>query len=70
MSFRVAAFPVDTHIHRLAARWGLSSGASVIQTEADLKALFDVKHWNTLHLQARVSCGMGMAQPSRAVQAQ
>jgi endonuclease-3 len=45
------AFPVDTHIHRLAARWGLSSGKSVVQTERDLKALFDESLWNKLHLQ-------------------
>lgn len=45
------AFPVDTHIHRLAARWGLSSGKSVEQTERDLKALFPEDRWNKLHLQ-------------------
>eukprot|EP00892_Ulva_mutabilis_P006399 jgi/Ulvmu1/4130/UM019_0109.1 len=45
------AFPVDTHIHRLATRWGLSSGINVVQTEADLKALFPEEHWNALHLQ-------------------
>jgi endonuclease-3 len=45
------AFPVDTHIHRLAARWGLSSGKNVLQTEADLKALYPSSTWNTLHLQ-------------------
>jgi len=45
------AFPVDTHIHRLAARWGLSSGKSVEQTERDLKALFPAEQWNKLHLQ-------------------
>ncbi len=49
--FGVPAFPVDTHIHRLAARWGLSSGKSVEQTEADLKKLFPKKLWNKLHLQ-------------------
>lgn len=50
-AFGVPAFPVDTHIHRLAARWGLSSGKSVEQTEADLKKLFPKKLWNKLHLQ-------------------
>jgi endonuclease-3 len=45
------AFPVDTHIHRLAQRWGLSSGKNVEQTEADLKKLFPKKTWNKLHLQ-------------------
>jgi len=45
------AFPVDTHIHRLAQRWGLSNGKNVIQTERDLKRLFPKKSWNKLHLQ-------------------
>jgi len=45
------AFPVDTHIHRLAQRWGLTSGKNVLQTEKDLKNLFDEKFWNKLHLQ-------------------
>ena len=45
------AFPVDTHIHRLAQRWGLTSGKNVIQTEKDLKSIFPEKHWNRLHLQ-------------------
>ena len=45
------AFPVDTHIHRLAQRWGLTNGKNVIQTEEDLKKLFPVKYWNKLHLQ-------------------
>ena len=45
------AFPVDTHIHRLAQRWGLTSGKNVIQTEKDLKRLFPKKYWNKLHLQ-------------------
>ena len=45
------AFPVDTHIHRLAQRWGLTSGKDVIQTEKDLKRLFPKKYWNKLHLQ-------------------
>ncbi len=50
-AFGVPAFPVDTHIHRLAQRWGLSSGKSVEQTEADLKKLFPREAWNRLHLQ-------------------
>ena len=45
------AFPVDTHIHRLAQRWGLTNGKNVIQTEKDLKRLFHKKYWNKLHLQ-------------------
>ncbi len=45
------AFPVDTHIHRLAVRWGLTNGKNVEQTEADLKKLFAEKTWNKLHLQ-------------------
>ena len=45
------AFPVDTHIHRLAQRWGLTNGKNVIQTEKDLKDLFPKKSWNKLHLQ-------------------
>ncbi len=45
------AFPVDTHIHRLAQRWGLTNGKNVIQTEKDLKRLFPKKYWNKLHLQ-------------------
>ena len=50
-AFGVPAFPVDTHIHRLAARWGLSKGSTVEQTERDLKALFPREAWNALHLQ-------------------
>jgi endonuclease-3 len=50
-AFGVPAFPVDTHIHRLAQRWGLSSGRSVTQTERDLKRLFPRARWNDLHLQ-------------------
>ena len=50
-AFGVPAFPVDTHIHRLAQRWGLSSGESVEQTERDLKRLFPKEAWNRLHLQ-------------------
>ena len=49
--FGYPAFPVDTHIHRLAQRWGLTSGKNVIQTEKDLKRLFPKKYWNKLHLQ-------------------
>ena len=45
------AFPVDTHIHRLAQRWGLTNGKNVVQTEKDLKRLFPKKDWNKLHLQ-------------------
>lgn len=50
-AFNKEAFPVDTHIHRLAQMWGLTSGRSVAQTEADLKALFPPQRWNKLHLQ-------------------
>lgn len=50
-AFGVPAFPVDTHIHRLAQRWGLSSGKNVVQTERDLKRLFPESIWNDLHLQ-------------------
>ncbi|CAK23224.1 endonuclease III [Synechococcus sp. CS-197] len=50
-AFGVPAFPVDTHIHRLAQRWGLSSGESVATTEKDLKKLFPKDSWNKLHLQ-------------------
>lgn len=50
-AFGVPAFPVDTHIHRLAARWGLSNGSTVERTERDLKALFPREVWNKLHLQ-------------------
>jgi len=49
-AFGVPAFPVDTHIHRLAQRWGLSDGRNVERTEADLKTLFPREHWNALHL--------------------
>ena len=49
--FGISAFPVDTHIHRLAQRWGLTNGKNVIQTEKDLKRLFPKKSWNKLHLQ-------------------
>jgi endonuclease-3 len=50
-AFGVPSFPVDTHIHRLAQRWGLSTGASVSRTEQDLKRLFPESSWNKLHLQ-------------------
>ena len=50
-AFGVPAFPVDTHIHRLAQRWGLSNGENVARTERDLKALFPERAWNRLHLQ-------------------
>ncbi len=49
--FGVPAFPVDTHIHRLAWRWGLSTGKNVVKTEKDLKRLFPEELWNKLHLQ-------------------
>ena len=49
--FNVPSFPVDTHIHRLSQRWGLTSGKNVIQTEKDLKKLFPKNLWNKLHLQ-------------------
>ena len=50
-AFGEPAFPVDTHVHRLAQRWGLTSGKNVIQTEKDLKKLFSPEDWNDLHLQ-------------------
>jgi endonuclease-3 len=50
-AFGVPAFPVDTHIHRLTQRWGLTSGKNVVQTEKDLKRLFPEEAWNRLHLQ-------------------
>ena len=50
-AFGIPAFPVDTHIHRLSQRWGLTSGKNVIQTEKDLKRLFPKNIWNKLHLQ-------------------
>ena len=49
--FGIPAFPVDTHIHRLAQRWGLTKGKNVVQTEKDLKKLFPKSDWNKLHLQ-------------------
>ena len=50
-AFGVPAFPVDTHIHRLAFRWGLSSGRDVVETERDLKRTFPPEQWSKLHLQ-------------------
>jgi len=50
-AFEVPAFPVDTHIHRLAQRWGLTSGRNVVETEKDCKKLFPKEKWNKLHLQ-------------------
>ncbi len=50
-AFGVPAFPVDTHIHRLAQRWGLTNGKNVVQTEKDLMRLFPKENWNALHLQ-------------------
>ena len=49
--FNVPSFPVDTHIHRLSQRWGLTNGKNVIQTEKDLKRIFPISLWNKLHLQ-------------------
>ena len=49
--FGYPAFPVDTHIHRLAQRWGLTNGKNVVQTEMDLKSIFPKQYWNKLHLQ-------------------
>tara|TARA_B110000014_G_scaffold263102_1_gene258824 strand:- start:1058 stop:1699 length:642 start_codon:yes stop_codon:yes gene_type:complete len=50
-AFGIPAFPVDTHIHRLADRWGLSNGKSVVKTEKDLKKVFPIETWNRRHLQ-------------------
>lgn len=50
-AFGIPAFPVDTHIHRLLVRWGITSGKNVVQTEVDAKKLFPKKLWNKLHLQ-------------------
>ncbi len=59
-AFNVPSFPVDTHIHRLAQRWGLSSGKNVLTTEKDLKNIFPENVWNRLHLQmifyGRMNC--------------
>ena len=49
--FNIPSFPVDTHIHRLSQRWGLTNGDNVRQTEKDLKSIFPISEWNTLHLQ-------------------
>ena len=49
--FNIPTFPVDTHIHRLSQRWGLTKGDNVQQTEKDLKKIFPISEWNTLHLQ-------------------
>jgi len=49
--FNVPSFPVDTHIHRLSQRWGLTNGTNVRQTEKDLKKIFPISEWNKLHLQ-------------------
>ena len=49
--FNIPSFPVDTHIHRLSQRWGLTKGENVLQTEKDLKKIFPIKEWNKLHLQ-------------------
>ena len=70
-AFGVPAFPVDTHIHRLATRWGLTSGKNVQQTEADLKALFPRALWNKLHLQiifyGREYCKARVHDPSKCM---
>ena len=50
-AFGHPAFPIDTHIHRLATRWGLTDGSSVVQTERDLKRIWPEERWNTAHLQ-------------------
>ena len=50
-AFKIPTFPVDTHIHRLAQRWGLTNGKNVLQTESDLKKIFPEYRWNKLHLQ-------------------
>jgi endonuclease-3 len=68
-AFGVPAFPVDTHIHRLAYRWKLSAGKNVKQTEKDLKRLFPIDIWNKLHLQiiffGRTYCPARGHQPTR-----
>jgi endonuclease III len=68
-AFGVPAFPIDTHIHRLAWRWGLSSGRNVVQTERDLERTFPREHWNKLHLQmiwfGRTSCPAVGHDPAR-----
>jgi endonuclease-3 len=68
-AFGQPAFAVDTHIHRLAARWRLSSGTNVVQTERDLKRVFPEQHWNRLHLQmiyfGREHCPAQRHEPER-----
>lgn len=68
-AFGLPAFPVDTHIHRLAARWGLSSGKNVESTERDLKRLYDEREWSRRHLQliyfGREHCPARGHEPSR-----
>jgi endonuclease III len=68
-AFGKPAFPVDTHIHRLAARWGLSSGKSVVETERDLKWLFPEEAWGAVHLQiiyfGREHCSARGHDPAR-----
>lgn len=68
-AFGIPAFPVDTHIHRCAKRWGLSSGKDVTTTESDLKRLFPKSSWNKLHIQiilfARTHCPARAHDPSR-----
>jgi endonuclease-3 len=68
-AFGRPAFPVDTHIHRLAARWRLSDGSSVVRTERDLKRVFAEQHWNRLHLQmiyfGREHCPAQRHEPER-----
>ncbi len=68
-AFGIPAFPVDTHIHRCAKRWGLSSGKNVQTTEKDLKALFPKEDWNRLHLQiisfARQYCPARLHNPEQ-----
>ncbi len=68
-AFGVPAFPIDTHIHRLAWRWGLSSGRSVEQTERDLVRTFPREHWNKLHLQI-IHFGRAFCPAMRHVPAQ
>ena len=50
-AFGIPSFPVDTHIHRCAQRWGLTSGKNVVTTEKDLKKFFPIEEWNKLHIQ-------------------
>ncbi len=70
-AYGVPAFPVDTHIHRLAARWGLSSGKNVVQTEKDLKAVFPEDEWGRRHLQfiyyGRQYCPAQRHDPARCM---